>query len=158
MERHVVEHREDAVVHQVRDERRTRLEVGDLQVEHVRVVAAFRWDVGQLQVARVREALQVFAVGLPAGHAVVENLLRVLEFGVEVCRVELARQVARAQFHPGVLVHLAAVELHAVRALLADYFRVVGELLVFDEDGPAFAHAVVLCLVVAVAAEIPERA
>ena len=50
------------------------------------------------------------------------------------------------------------MELHAVRALLADDLGMVGVLLVGDEDGAALPHAVVLGLVEAVAAEVPECA
>ena len=49
------------------------------------------------------------------------------------------------------------MELHAVRPFLADDFGMVGVFLVFDEDCTAFAHAVVLGLVIAVAAKVTER-
>ena len=89
-----MEYRENPVLYEVGNKGGARLEVGNLQVEHVRVVAALRRDVGELQIACIGERLQLFAVGVPAGHTIVENLLRVLEFGVQVGRVEFAGQVA----------------------------------------------------------------
>ena len=83
--------------------------------------------------------------------------MSVFKFGVEVSCVEFTRQVARAEFNPCVLVDFTAVELHAVCAFFADDFSVVGILLVGDENGSAFAHAVVLCFVETVATEISER-
>ena len=103
-----MEHRKNAVLHEVRDECGTRLEVCNFQVEHVRVVAAFRRNVGEANVARIFEALQAFAVGVPAGHAVVVNLLRVLEFGVQVCRIQFARQVTGTELDPGIFIDFAA--------------------------------------------------
>ena len=50
----------------------------------------------------------------------------------------------------------AAVGLHAVGAFFADNLGVVGVFFVGDEDGSAFAHAVVLGLVEAVATEVAE--
>ena len=48
MQRHIVEHRQNAVVHQVLEKRRARLQVFDLQVEHVRIVLAMFRDERQL--------------------------------------------------------------------------------------------------------------
>ena len=158
VERHVVEYGEDPVLDEMRNECCSCFEIGDLQVEHVSVVATFCRNVRQLQIACVFERLQTFSIGVPACHAIVEYLLSVFEFCVEVGCVELARQVARAEFNPCVLIDFTAVELHAVCAFFADDFGVIGILLVGDENGSAFTHTVVLCLVETVATKIAECA
>ena len=139
------------------EERRTRLQVLDLQVEHVRVVLAMFRNERQLDQALVGQRLQAFAVSVPASHAVVVNFVGTFQFRIKISGIEFARQVAGAKFYPCVLVDFATVELAAVRAFFTDDFGTVAILLVVDEQRSALAHAIVLGFVIAVATKVTER-
>ena len=81
-----------------------------------------------------------------------------LELRPEIGRVDLAREVAVAEVDPGVFVDLAAEELGAVGAFLAEDLGLLVELRVVDDYRSSFAHRVVLGLVEGVAAEVADGA
>ena len=69
-----------------------------------------------------------------------------LELSEQVRRQDVGRKIGRAEIHPGVLVHLAAEEARAVRALLAYDLGAVLERFIVHDQRPAFAAAEVLRL------------
>ena len=67
-----------------------------------------------------------------------------LELTKQERRQELRWQIARSEIHPGVLVHLAAEELTAIGALLAQDLGALREMWIVQDQGPALAAADVL--------------
>ena len=153
-----MEHSQNIVCLQVADQRGALLQIPAFQVEHVGVVHTVRRDGGQLDLTRVGQRPEGVVVGVPGRHAVVVDLVGVEQLRPQVGSVQLTGQVAVAKIDPCVLVHLAAEELGAVRALLAQDLRALIVRGVVDDECAALAHRVVLCRVEGVAAEITDGA
>ncbi len=71
-------------------------------------------------------------------------------------RQDIGRQVAGADVHPGVLVHLAAEEAAAVGAFLADDLGALDVAWVVDQQRAALAAGEVLGLVEALGGQAPK--
>ena len=140
------------------DEARARREIGQQQVVHVRVVPAVRGHDRPAQQAACLERRERRVVALPDREPRGRDALGLLELRGEERGDDLARQVRRADVDPGVLVDLAAEELRAVGALLADDLGALDEARVVDEQRAALAGDDVLGLVEAQRAERADRA
>ena len=84
--------------------------------------------------------------------------LPLLKLGEEERGQDIGHQVAGADIHPGVFIHLAAEEAAAVGALFAEDFGPLDVALIVDEQGTAFAAGEILGFVEALGGHAAERA
>ena len=119
VQRDVVEHRQNIVLFQKADKLGTFFQILALQIEHMSVVGTLSRDMLQLDLAGFSQRQECLTVAVPAGQAVLVDLVSMQQLSPQVGSVQLAGQVAVTKIHPGVLVHLAAEELGAVGALFA---------------------------------------
>ena len=112
------------------------------------VLAVAPGTIGRRSSAFALERLERRVVALPDGAAARAVIsLGLLELRPQERRDDLARQIRRADVDPGVLVDLAAEELRAVGALLADDLGALDEARVVDQQRAALAGDDVLGLV-----------
>ncbi len=86
------------------------------------------------------------------------DLIHLLELRQQESRVELARQIGRADIDPGVFVDPALQELGAVRSLLPQDVGAVDEALVIDQQSTPFARDEILGFVKAHGRKVPDAA
>ena len=110
----------------------------------------------KLDQARLLQTGKLLPVLIPDGKSCRRDLIRQLQLGVEIGRVQFAGQVAGSVVLPAVFVHLAAEILAPVRPLFPEDLRVLDVLFMGDEERAALSAAYVLGLMEAEAAEIPE--
>ena len=149
-----MEHRQNIVLFQKADELGTFFQILALQIEHMSVVGTLSRDMLQLDLAGFSQRQECLTVAVPAGQAVLVDLVSMQQLSPQVGSVQLAGQVAVTKIHPGVLVHLAAEELGAVGALFAQDLGALVIIGVVDDESAALAHRVVFRLVERVAAKI----
>src|SRR5271157_3886691 len=101
--------------------------------------------------------LEELTIALMDGPAPLADLVEHLELGKEKRRTDLAGYIRRPHIHPGIFVNLAAEELAAVGALVADDLRPVDQLRIVDAESAPLAADVILGLVKAVRTQIADR-
>ena len=154
MQRHVMEYRQDFMFHQMSDHLRATFQIRHLNVEHMRVMLTFFRNLRKFNQALLLQWFQTFVIRIPARHAIIKNTLRLFQFRIQIRRIQFARQIARTEFYPSVLIDFATVELHSVCSLFTDDFRTFGKLRITNQKRSAFAHAVILGLMIAVTAKV----
>ena len=159
MQRHIMKCGVDAARFEVPDQPRARREVVEQDVEHVTVAGrAGRIRLRQAQQAGALEFLKPASIRRAQALTLGGDRIGVLELSVQKGPDQLARQKRGANVDPGVLVDLAAKELRAVAAFLADDLGARDELGVVDEQRPALAANYVFRLVELETAKMPNRA
>ena len=153
-----MEHRKDITLFQEADERSALGEIPAFDIIHMRIVYAAVGDRRQTELTGGLKGLEGRIILVPAVKTVVIDLVRHFELRPEIGRIQLTRQIAVAEIDPGVLIDLAAEELSAVGAFLAQYLGLLDIIGVVYDDGAALAHGVVLRLMERVAAEVADRA
>ena len=136
MERDVVEDRVDPLDGEVRDERVARTLVLDEKIVEMPVLPAVPRDDWPAHPPSRSSASKASGSDPRSLSRRARDRVGLLELGPQERRDDLARQVRRADVDPGVLVDLAAEELPAVRALLADDLGRLDEARVVDSSAP----------------------
>ncbi len=148
----------DAVGREVGEERGAGGEVAHAQPVEVGRVLGAGWQVRLLDAVARGPRRQLGVVAGPDPVAGALDRGRGLELGHQHRGQEVARQVARAELDPGVLVDLAAEEAGPVGALLAHDLGALGERRIVHHQRAALAARQVLGVVEALGRQAAEAA
>ena len=151
-----MEHGVDVGAHELRLDGRSLGGIGEQQVVHMAIVAAFRRNNRPAQGAAALQAVKGVVIALPQRQALIGDPFSGLELREEKGRIDLAGQIGRADVDPGVLVDRAAQEFFPVRPLLPQDLGPLRPAHVVDQQGAAFPGGHVLCFMKAHGAERAE--
>ncbi len=93
MKRNIVKYRQDVLLLQEPDQRLSLLKVSAFDIKHMRIMRALVWNHRQLNTPVLRERRKLLPVLIPAVHAPLENLIRHSKLCIQICCIQLARQI-----------------------------------------------------------------
>jgi len=131
----------------------TYFDIVNFYVVHMCIMRTFFWNIRLLDLSFFGKELQIFIVKIINLHSLVTDLLML---SIKIRRIQLTWKIGGTVIHPPVFIYLSAEKLAAVRSLFSEDLRLLLVLVLIKQDRAAFSHSIVLRLMEAVAAKIPD--
>ena len=134
----------------------TYFDIVNFYVVHMCIMRTFFWNIRLLDLSFFGKELQIFIVKIINLHSLVTDLLMLFQLSIKIRRIQLTWKIGGTVIHPPVFIYLSAEKLAAVRSLFSEDLRLLLVLVLIKQDRAAFSHSIVLRLMEAVAAKIPD--